>query len=419
MIKGEIMDEIIRTDLKVSEILKKELKRQQDNLILIASENYTSPAVLEAQGCIMTNKYAEGYPGDRFYQGCKYYDEIERLAIERAKKLFGAEYVNVQPHSGSQANMAVYFAALNEGDKILSMKLDHGGHLTHGLKQNFSGRYYRCAFYGVERKTETIDYDEVLEIALKFKPRLIVCGASSYTRIIDFKKFKKIANRCNALLMADIAHIAGLIVGGVHPDPVPYCDFVTTTTHKTLRGARGAIIMCKKKYAGAIDRAVFPGLQGGPLMHEIAAKAVTFKEAMSTEFKKYQKNIIQNAKTIAMVLIKNGLRLVSGGTDNHLILVDVSLFNLNGKKAAEILEEAGIIVNANQIPFDRLPPTLTSGIRIGTPAMTTRGMGEKEMAIIADWISRILKQPTDKKLCNDIKVKVKKLCAGFPIYKNL
>lgn len=413
------MDEIKKVDVEVHKILNEELKRQQGNIILIASENYVSPAVLQAQGSIMTNKYAEGYPGERFYQGCKYYDEIEQLAIKRAKKLFGAEYVNVQPHSGSQANMAVYFAVLDEGDKILSMKLDQGGHLTHGLKHNFSGRYYRFAFYGVDRKTETIDYDDVLKIALKFKPDLIVCGASSYPRIIDFKKFRKIADRCGALLMADIAHISGLVIGSVHPNPVPYCDFVTTTTHKTLRGGRGAIIICKKKYADAIDRAVFPGLQGGPLMHEIAARAVAFKEAMSSGFRQYQKNIVKNAKALAGALMKDGLRLVSGGTDNHLMLVDVSLLNLNGKKAAGILEGAGIVVNANQIPFDKLPPTLTSGIRIGTPAVTTRGMGEKEMIAIAKWISEILKHPGNKRLREKIKIEVNKLCAKFPIYKNL
>jgi len=413
------MDRIKKVDDEVYKILSEELKRQQENIILIASENYVSLAVLQTQGCIMTNKYAEGYSEERFYQGCKYYDEIELLAINRAKKLFGAEYVNVQPHSGSQANMAVYFAILNNNDKVLSMKLDHGGHLTHGLKQNFSGRYYRWAFYGVSKKTEMIDYDDVLKIASKFKPKLIVCGASSYPRIIDFEKFRKIADRCGALLMADIAHIAGLIVGGVHPDPVPYCDFVTTTTHKTLRGGRGAIIMCKKKYANLIDGAVFPGLQGGPLMHEIAARAVAFKEALTVAFKKYQQNIVKNSKVLANELLNNNIRLISGGTDNHLMLVDVKPLGLNGKKAAEILEEAGIIVNANQIPFDKLPPTLTSGIRIGTPALTTRGMGEKEMIDIANWISQLLRQPSNKKLQKAIKVKVNKLCARFPIYRNL
>jgi len=413
------MSVIDKVDPETGKILKQELKRQQENLIMIASENYASPAVLEAQGCIMTNKYAEGYPSERFYQGCKYYDQIESLAIARAKKLFGAEYVNVQPHSGSQANMAVYFAVLKPGDKILSMRLDQGGHLTHGLKTNFSGRYYRCAFYGVSRETETIDYDYVLKAAKKFRPKLIVCGASSYPRIIDFKKFRQIADKCGAMLMADIAHIAGLVVGRIHPDPVPYCDFVTTTTHKTLKGARGAIIMCKKKYAGAIDRAVFPGIQGGPFMHEIAAKAVAFKEAMKPGFREYQRNIVRNANVLAGGLTKNGLRLVSGGTDNHLMLVDVSLLNLNGRNAAEILEEAGIVVNANQIPFDKLSPVLTSGIRIGTPAITARGMGEKEMLCIASWISRILKEPENKKLRRDINAEVKKLCARFPVYKDL
>jgi len=413
------MSVIDKVDPETGKILKQELKRQQENLIMIASENYASPAVLEAQGCIMTNKYAEGYPSERFYQGCKYYDQIESLAIARAKKLFGAEYVNVQPHSGSQANMAVYFAVLKPGDKILSMRLDQGGHLTHGLKTNFSGRYYRCAFYGVSRETETIDYDYVLKAAKKFRPKLIVCGASSYPRIIDFKKFRQIADKCGAMLMADIAHIAGLVVGRIHPDPVPYCDFVTTTTHKTLKGARGAIIMCKKKYAGAIDRAVFPGIQGGPFMHEIAAKAVAFKEAMKPGFREYQRNIVRNANVLAGGLTKNGLRLVSGGTDNHLMLVDVSLLNLNGRNAAEILEEAGIVVNANQIPFDKLSPVLTSGIRIGTSAITARGMGEKEMLCIASWISRILKEPENKKLRRDINAEVKKLCARFPVYKDL
>lgn len=413
------MDEIAKVDSEAGEILKNELRRQQENLVLIASENYVSPAVLQAQGCIMTNKYAEGYPGKRFYQGCKYYDEIESLAINRAKRLFGAGHVNVQPHSGSQANMAVYQAVLKPGDRVLSMRLDHGGHLTHGLKHNFSGMYYKWEFYGVDKKTEMIDYGNVLKIALKFRPRLIVCGASSYPRIIDFKKFRKIADKCGALLMADIAHIAGLIAGGVHPDPIPYCDFVTTTTHKTLRGARGAIIMCKKKYAEAIDSAIFPGIQGGPLMHEIAAKAVTFKEAIQPSFRQYQKNVVRNAQTIARVLIEESLRVISGGTDNHLLLVDVTPLGLDGKKAAQILEESDIVVNANVIPFDNLSATVTSGIRIGTPAVTTRGMGEKEMNLVGGWISKILKEPTNKKLLQKIKVEVKKLCARFPIYKNL
>jgi len=410
------IDNILKSDSEVGKILKNELRRQRENLILIASENYVSPAVLQAQGCIMTNKYAEGYPCQRFYQGCRYYDEIEIIAINRAKKLFGAEHVNVQPHSGSQANMAVYFAVLKEGDRILSMRLDQGGHLTHGLKHNFSGRYYRCGFYGVDKETEVIDYDNVLEIALKFKPKLIVCGASSYPRIIDFKKFRKIADRCGAMLMADIAHIAGLVVGGVHPDPVPYCDFVTTTTHKTLRGARGAIIMCKKKYAALIDSAVFPGIQGGPLMHEVAAKAVTFKEAMSVSFREYQKNIVKNAKALAECLKDMGFRLVSGSTDNHLMLVDVSKIGLTGKKAATLLEEAGIVVNMNVIPFDRLSPFVTSGIRIGTPAITTRGMKEKEMKVIACLISLVLRNSKNRKTLKSVKKVVLELCRRFPVY---
>ncbi|OIO00634.1 serine hydroxymethyltransferase [Candidatus Desantisbacteria bacterium CG_4_10_14_0_8_um_filter_48_22] len=410
------MDAISRQDPIVGKILKNEMKRQQENLIMIASENYVSPAVLEAQGCIMTNKYAEGYPGKRFYQGCGNYDKVESLAISRAKKLFGAEHVNVQPHSGSQANMCVYFAALKPGDRILSMRLDQGGHLTHGLKSNFSGRAYRCAFYGVSKKTETIDYDEVMRIAKKFRPKLIVCGASSYPRIIDFRRFRRIADKCGAMLMADIAHIAGLVVGGVHPNPVSYCDFVTTTTHKTLRGGRGAIIMCRKKYADAIDRAVFPGTQGGPLMHEIAAKAVAFGEAMSPKFRLYQKNIVRNARILAIALLGSGIRLISRGTDNHLMAADVSGFGIDGKKAAAILEEAGIVVNKNQIPFDRLPPTRTSGIRIGTPAITSRGMGPKEMILIASWIKRVLMRPGNKNLRVMIKKEVKKLCARFPIY---
>lgn len=407
------------SDKEVNKIIRGELKRQQENIILIPSENYVSINVLKAQGSIMTNKYAEGYPNNRWYNGCKFMDEIEELAIVRCKKLFGGEHVNVQPHSGSQANQAVYYALLEKGDRILGMPVEQGGHLTHGMIHNFSGRFYQAFFYGVDRETGLIDYDEVLKIAKKVKPKLIITGASAYPRIIDFKKFKEIADRVGALLLADIAHIAGLISAGLHPSPVPYCDAVTSTTHKTLRGPRGAFIICKNKFAKNIDKAVFPGLQGGPFMQVILAKAVCFKEASGKEFKNYQKQIVKNAKTLAETLEKNGLKLATGGTDNHLMLVDLSSKNLTGKFSADILEEANLIVNKNVIPYDKMPPTLTSGIRPGTPAVTSRGMKEREMKIIGGWVGKILNNPEDSKLRKKIREEVLSLCQKFPIYADL
>lgn len=410
---------LFKVDKEMAKVLRGELKRQQDNLVLIPSENYVSQAVLEAQGCIMTNKYAEGYPGKRLYNGCRYVDEAENLAIERAKKLFGGDYVNVQPHSGTQANEIAYYALLEPGDAILGMPIDQGGHLTHGLRYNFSGRYYRAHFYGVDKEDELIDYDEVLKIAKRCRPKLIITGASAYPRIIDFKKFKEIADKVGAYLLADIAHIAGLVVAGLHPNPVPYCDLVTSTTHKTLRGPRGAFIIGKKRHANLIDRAVCPGLQGGPFMHVIAAKAVAFKEAMTPDFKKYQKQIVQNAKILAEALQEEGFRLVSGGTDNHLMLLDLRNKGITGREAANILEESGIIVNKNVIPYDERSATITSGIRPGTPAVTTRGMKVKEMRIIARLISKVLNNPDNKSVRKSVRREVKELCQRFPIYENL
>lgn len=407
------------SDREVNRIIKKELKRQKENLILIPSENYASINILKAQANIMTNKYAEGYPESRWYNGCRFVDEIEKLAIERCKKLFGGEHVNVQCHSGSQANQAVYYALLEKGDRILGMSVDQGGHLTHGMKQNFSGRFYQAFFYNVDKKTGLIDYEEVLKIAKKVKPKLIITGYSAYPRIIDFKKFKEIADRVGAMLFADIAHIAGLIAAGLHPNPVPYCDVVTSTTHKTLRGPRGAFIICKNKFAKDIDRAVFPGLQGGPFMHTILAKAICFKEANTEKFKNYQRQIVKNAKALAETLKENGLELITGGTDNHLMLVDLRNKKITGKMAADILEEANIVVNKNVIPYDTMPPTLTSGIRPGTPAVTCRGMKENEMRIIGKWITEILNSPSDLKLRRKIKKEVISLCEKFPIYPEL
>ncbi|HDZ87566.1 MAG TPA: serine hydroxymethyltransferase, partial [Nitrospirae bacterium] len=363
------------TDKQVYEAICRESERENENILLIASENYVSPAVLESQGSIFTNKYAEGYPHKRYYGGCENADTIETLAIERAKELFGVEHVNVQPHSGSQANMAVYFSVLKPGDVILGMDLSHGGHLSHGSKVSFSGTVFNSVFYGVNRETGYIDYDEVRSIAKKHRPRMIVAGASAYSRIIDFEIFSDIAREVDAYLMADIAHIAGLVVGGIHPSPVPYADFVTTTTHKTLRGPRGGLVMCKREFARAIDRTIFPGIQGGPLVHTIAAKAVALKEALDVEFSEYQKNIVRNAQLLAGILIEKGYNIVSGGTDNHLMLVNLNSKEITGKEADEVLERAGITINKNAIPYDEKPPTITSGIRIGTPCVTTRGMG--------------------------------------------
>lgn len=402
-------------DPEIYEIMRHETERQRNKLNLIASENYASRAVLQAQGSVMTNKYAEGYPGKRYYGGCEFVDEAELLAIERAKKLFKAEHVNVQPHSGTQANMAVYLAFLKPGDTIMSMDLSHGGHLSHGSHVNFSGKLFNIVPYGVSRETKTIDYDTLSELARKHRPKLIISGASAYPRELDFKRFKEIADEVDALLLADIAHIAGLIVAGIHCDPVPYADFVTTTTHKTLRGPRGGMIMCKLEYAKEIDKSVFPGIQGGPLMHVIAAKAVAFKEAMDKDFIDYQKQIVANAKKIASDLASRGFELVSGGTDNHLMLVDLTSLDITGKDAEAKLQEAGIILNKNTIPFETRSPFITSGIRIGTPAATTRGMKEKQMAIIAQAIDEILHNMNDPETINKVKKNTLSLCKQFPI----
>lgn len=408
---------ILKTvDPEVYKAIEREEKRQSCNLELIASENFVSKAVLEAQGSVMTNKYAEGYPEHRYYGGCENYDIVENLAIERAKKLFGAEHVNVQPHSGTQANMAIYFSVLDLGDTIMGMHLSHGGHLSHGHPQNFSGKYYKTVPISVKKKSGTIDYNEMKRLAIKHKPKLIVAGASAYSRIIDFQKFREVCDRVGAYLMADIAHIAGLVVAGLHPSPVPYADFVTTTTHKTLRGPRGGMILCKKRFASTIDKNVFPGIQGGPLMHVIAAKAVAFNEAMKPAFREYQIQVVRNARALASALIKNGFRIVSGGTDTHLMLVDLSNKRVTGDVAAETLDKAGITVNKNSIPYDVQKPLVTSGIRLGTPAVTTRGMKEKEMGLIAGYIAEaVANRYVEKKLLN-IKKEVHNLTKRFPIY---
>lgn len=406
-------DNIAKNDPAMMEIIEKEIKRQQNHLELIASENFVSEQVMEAMGSQLTNKYAEGYPGRRYYGGCEVVDQAEELAINRLKELFGAEHANVQPHSGANANLGVYFAILKPGDKVLGMNLSQGGHLTHGSPVNISGTYYNFVEYGVDKETEVIDYDKVREIALEEKPKLIVAGASAYPRNIDFKKFREIADEVGAYLMVDMAHIAGLVAAGLHQSPVPYADFVTTTTHKTLRGPRGGAILCKEEYAKMIDKAIFPGLQGGPLMHVIAAKAVSFGEALTDEFKEYQKQIILNAKVLADELGNNGFRLVSGGTDTHLVLLDVRSKNLTGKKAEALLDEVGVATNKNTIPYDPESPFTTSGIRIGTPAVTTRGMKEEEMKEIAEIITLALDENVDRK---EIQDKVSKLCERFPLY---
>jgi len=403
-----------KADPEIYEAILGEKKREQDQVILIASENYASRAVLEAQGSLLTNKYAEGLPGKRYYGGCEFVDLAESLAIARAKELFGVEHVNVQPHSGTQANMAVYLAMLKPGDVILSMSLAHGGHLSHGHPLNFSGSLYRPVFYGVRRDTGRIDYDELARQADEHRPRLIVTGASAYPRIFDFKRLREIADHCGALLTADIAHIAGLVAAGVHPSPVPYADFVTTTTQKTLRGPRGGMVMCKAQYAKAIDKAVFPGIQGGPLMHVIAAKAVAFKEALTPKFKVYQRQIVANAQALAEGLIRRGFQLVSGGTDNHLMLVDLSNRSVTGKDAEAALDRAGITVNKNAIPFDEKPPAIASGIRLGTPAVTTRGMKEREMGIIAEAIHQVISHPGDETVLRETRKRMKTLCKKFP-----
>ena len=408
----------MQEDPEIMQAIEQEKKRQQNKLEMIASENFTSKAVMEAMGTVLTNKYAEGYPGHRYYGGCEYVDVVESLAIERAKKLFGAEHANVQPHSGVQANTAVYFAFLNPGDTILGMNLSHGGHLTHGSPVSISGKYYKAVSYGVDAVTQRIDYDEVENLALEHRPKIIVAGASAYPRIIDFERFAQIARKAGALLFVDMAHIAGLVAAGLHPSPIPYADIVTTTTHKTLRGPRGGIIFCREKYAKAIDKAVFPGIQGGPLMHVIAAKAVALKEAMQPEFREYQRQIVRNAKCLAESLTDAGFRLVSGGTDNHLLLVDVRKQNLTGKEAEKLLDEVGITVNKNTIPFETTSPFITSGIRIGTAALTTRGMGEDEMKKIGEIIATVLGETNGKEEHEKAKEAVNQLCLKFPLYQD-
>ena len=410
------MSELKNVDPEVYEAIQNEVARENKKIILIASENVSSTAVLEAQGCVMTNKYAEGYPRRRYYGGCEYVDVVEELAISRAKTIFGAEHVNVQPHSGTQANMGVYFAVLKPGDTIMGMDLSHGGHLSHGSRVNFSGIFYNVVSYGVGRDTGTIDYDEVRKIALERKPRMIIVGASAYARTIDFKRFHEIAKEVGAYTLADIAHIAGLIAAGVHPSPFPYTDFVTTTTHKTLRGPRGGMIMCKEEYAKLIDKSIFPGIQGGPLMHVIAAKAVALREAMMPEFRDYQAQIVANAKRLAAGLIGKGYKLVSGGTDNHLMLVDLRSKGITGKDAEAALDASGITVNKNTVPFDDKPPAITSGIRIGSPVMTTRGMKEREMDKIVEYIDRVLTNIGKEDVYREVREKVEVMCSKFPAY---
>ena len=407
-----------KTDPDVAKAILEETRRQAGKLELIASENFVSEAVLEAQGSIMTNKYAEGYPAKRYYGGCEFVDIVEVLAIERAKQLFGADHVNVQSHSGTQANMAVYFSVLQPGDTILGMNLSHGGHLSHGSPVNFSGRLYNVVFYGVDKETETIDFNEVEAQAKKHKPKMIVVGASAYPRTIEFEPFREIADKVGAVIMADIAHVAGLVAAGIHPTPVPVCEFVTTTTHKTLRGPRGGLIMCKEEFAKVLNSRVFPGSQGGPLMHVIAAKAVALKEALTDEFKVYQSQIVKNARAMADELISRGFRLVSGGTDNHLFMIDLTDKGATGMDAEEVLDRAGITVNKNTIPFDTQGPQVTSGIRIGTPAITTRGMKEEEMKIVARLISDVLKDIHNEKRVVEIREEVRSLCDKFPLYSD-
>ncbi|HCY7468211.1 TPA: serine hydroxymethyltransferase [Staphylococcus aureus] len=412
------MSYITKQDKVIAEAIEREFQRQNSNIELIASENFVSEAVMEAQGSVLTNKYAEGYPGRRYYGGCEFVDVTESIAIDRAKALFGAEHVNVQPHSGSQANMAVYLVALEMGDTVLGMNLSHGGHLTHGAPVNFSGKFYNFVEYGVDKDTERINYDEVHKLALEHKPKLIVAGASAYSRTIDFKKFKEIADEVNAKLMVDMAHIAGLVAAGLHPNPVEYADFVTTTTHKTLRGPRGGMILCKEEYKKDIDKTIFPGIQGGPLEHVIAAKAVAFGEALENNFKTYQQQVVKNAKVLAEALINEGFRIVSGGTDNHLVAVDVKgSIGLTGKEAEETLDSVGITCNKNTIPFDQEKPFVTSGIRLGTPAATTRGFDEKAFEEVAKIISLALKNSKDEEKLQRAKERVAKLTAEYPLYQ--
>lgn len=410
-------DNVKRDDKEIYDLIEKELKRQQDGIELIASENIVSKAVMEAMGSYLTNKYAEGYPGKRYYGGCHVVDEIEQIAIDRAKELFGAEHANVQPHSGSQANMAVYFSVLEPGDTVLGMDLSHGGHLTHGSPVNFSGRLFNFVSYGVDKETEMIDYDNVRKIALEAKPKLIVAGASAYSRIIDFPKLREIADEVGALLMVDMAHIAGLVAAGVHTSPVPYADFVTSTTHKTLRGPRGGLILCKEKYAKLIDKNIFPGMQGGPLMHIIAAKAVCFKEALEPSFKEYGAQVVKNCKRLAEELIKRDFKIVSGGTDNHVFLVDLHNKEVTGKETENLLDRVGITLNKNTVPNETRSPFVTSGVRIGTAAVTTRGFKEEDMVVIAEIIDEAIKNRENEEALEELKVKVKALCDKYPLYE--
>ena len=413
------MSFLAKQDPNIKAVIDQELMRQRDKLEMIASENIVSQAVMEAQGSVLTNKYAEGYPGKRYYGGCEHVDVVETLAIERAKRLFGAEHANVQPHSGSQANFAVYFAMLKPGDTIVGMNLSHGGHLTHGSPVNVSGTYFNVVPYGVNSETQQIDYDEFRKIVLEAKPKLIIAGGSAYSRQIDFKKMADVAHEVGAIFMVDMAHFAGLVAAGLHPNPVEYADIVTTTTHKTLRGPRGGMILCKEEYAKAIDKAVFPGIQGGPLMHVIAAKAVALGEALQPEFKVYAEQVIKNAKVLAAELIAKGLTIVSGGTDTHVMLVDVRNTGLTGKEAEHLLDEIGITANKNTIPFDPASPFVTSGVRLGTPALTTRGLKEDDMKEIADIIATVLQNPEDVAKHQDAAKRVAALCEKYPLYPNL
>ncbi|HWC51587.1 MAG TPA: serine hydroxymethyltransferase [Nitrospira sp.] len=410
------LDALQATDPEVYAAIDAEEERQRNKLLLIASENFASPAVLAAQGSLMTNKYAEGYPGKRYYGGCQYVDQVEDLAIQRCKQIFGAEHVNVQPHSGSQANMAAYLSVLKPGDTILGMDLAQGGHLTHGSKVNFSGMIFRAFSYGVDRQTETINYEAVQKLADECRPRMIVVGASAYARTLDFPKFQAIAQSVGAYLMVDIAHIAGLIAAGLHPNPIPYADFVTTTTHKTLRGPRGGVVMCKAEHAKAVDKFVFPGMQGGPLMHVIAAKAVAFKEALSPAFKRYQQQVVANARVLAQGLLDRGYTIVSGGTDTHLMLVNLTNKGITGKEADAALDAAGIIVNKNAVPYDEKPPAVASGIRLGTPIVSTRGMKEAEMGEIVGLVDRVLQSRQDPAVLEEVRGQAKALCSRFPIF---
>ena len=407
------------TDHHVHRAIQAEITRERNNLLMIASENYASESVIEAQANVMTNKYAEGYPGARYYGGCEYVDEVERLAVERAKRLFGAEYVNVQPHSGSQANMAVYLSVLKPADLILGMALSHGGHLTHGSPVSFSGMIYRSIFYGLDQESQRIDYNQVRDLAKAHKPKIIIAGASAYPRFIDFHRFSEIASETGAYLMADVAHIAGLVAVGLHPSPVGTADFITTTTHKTLRGPRGGLILSQEEHAERLNKGVFPGIQGGPLMHIIAAKAVAFGEALRTEFSDYQRQVVTNARVLAEELMGLGFNLVTGGTDNHLILIDLTRKGITGKEAEGALGQAGIVANKNSVPFDKRGPRITSGLRLGTPAMTTRGMKQDEMKIIAGFIRKVLENPGSDSILTEVREAVLDLCSGFPIYQHM